>query len=228
MSSSKRSGRKKKKAAAKPNPKAASSQRGRSNSEKQKATNLVLVLTPIILSLVVLVVLIRSCQISEDDVRNSRTAFLAENRPILTLNPLPYEDKSFFKIRSKNKQMLIEVQYHVQNLGKQPATNISLPPGALIEGLPFEKDADISYKIPSQLALAPGDSFILTAYAKFTWETKSLEDFETIIEEMYKKGFSQQIGIEYSSSLEPTKKYRTMTDNKFSRYNCSYLKGDMT
>jgi len=91
---------------------------------EQKAESIWWKLGAVILSVVALVVAMRSCAISKQALSLSRTSFVTTSRPYLLVSPYkPEEWDSFLKCTSVDAGTDVAVAFRIRNAGSTPAHN---------------------------------------------------------------------------------------------------------
>ena len=78
-----------------------------------------------LVSVIALVVAIKSCNDSKNAIELSRRQFLEENRPYLLIEPVAFKEKdSFFKIEKDKDEVKIHIRYRLTNIGNTIAKDI--------------------------------------------------------------------------------------------------------
>lgn len=118
--------------------------------------NIVLNVASIVMAGIACIIAIRSCSISQEALKTSRTQFLAEKRPYIVVSPNKFSKTGkYLEIEKlKDGKVKLHIQLKLENIGNIAATDIRS------SELPvFGKEGKIPSRLegtPSPLALGPG------------------------------------------------------------------------
>jgi hypothetical protein len=170
----------------------------------------------IIISLVALIISIKSCTLSKQSMEIT-------NRPYLSLKPVKFGKSDFYLNITDNPSKLslsVETTFEIMNPGKTPATDIQCPEHAtgILQNLTTpniqSSEMPVHFTPCQNTSIGPGESHYIVL--DMTVENINRNDFRTDLEFFNSgKGFIVwKIPISYSSIIDPSKHYNTEVSYK--------------
>jgi len=161
-----------------------------------------------LVSLVALLVAIKSCSISKN-------IFTIAYRPWLIVDTVKFKNGDYLKIEENPDNMInVSWKYKVKNVGNSPAKDVALFQNIIFgdKEIPRDKINDLD-----PITVGPGQSFYFPC--TFSVGEKKGKNIRTLIEaiESNKGGVLVKIGFYYENPSITRKKYKTIITHKIAK-----------
>ncbi len=187
-----------------------------------------------VLSLIAIIVSVRSCQIagqanqlSHQAIETSTEQFYQENKPYIVLRPRKYdESQSYYKytLLPEQNAVQIEIQYEIRNIGKVAAKDIAVY-DELQVGKSSTQPEIRGLNLPDKVTLGPGEDHVLRMTS--TAGLADQESYDKYVQELSsEKGteFTFQMGVTYVSEVNPEQSYSSTVMNKITKQRAGIVK----
>jgi len=192
----------------------------------------------LVVSLAAFAVAIRSCgqvndsnRISLQALQQSHKAFIAENRPLLTVVPLHGKTltNEYFDVESSSSTNgSLEIHFQIQNVGATPATDIRILPDSIIElsgpSIP-SKRLPLCFGGISPLSLAPGEKYVLQHVHDFGYSSGGANVLVELLTSKQIK-IETELGISYAAPSVTDQRFLTRVRHALSTRYGTILKSE--
>ena len=153
----------------------------------------------------------------------SAKSFEIETRPFLNIDFQKQEEGLYYIIKSDGVRVLYCFTVRMTNVGKTPASNISIPQTANLQDIKSINE-NLNVVFPSDLVLGPGQSYEIDFKMGGIPTTKSIEEE---IQERSARAvpIDFTFSVNYQNFAAPEKKYRSKIKYRITPTMVSYLEG---